>query len=262
MDFATLVSPLSLDEFAAKALANETFVMPGAGRRDFHDLISLEEIELVLNNGCNVNSPMQVIMDGGRQVFLERNIVWSPFALDKSQIKQRLTSGHSFMVANMSQISPKVAALIDEIERYLEGTRADMHLYVSLMDKGTGYSAHRDRPHKIYLQVVGSTLWQTFSHNNTVAEDIDHIVGAEEDRYLTREMEFTLEPGDVLFMPPRTFHKVRNHFGPRISFSIPFYVNQNGKNKRMDRTFIPFRSLFDDALQKAASELSSTGHLP
>ena len=86
MDFAKLIKPLSLEEFAAKSSAKETFVMTGDGLRDFNDLISLEEIELVLNNGCNVNSPIYVIVEGKRQAFIDRNLKWSPFALKKHRV--------------------------------------------------------------------------------------------------------------------------------------------------------------------------------
>lgn len=252
MDFQALIAPISLQDFAAKVAAKETFVMPGGGKRDFNDLISLEEIEAVLNNGCNLNKPMQIIADGGRMPLIDRNLPWSPVALRKAEIKRLLESGHSFMMMNMSQINPRVAALIDAIEARFRGARADLHLYVSPKDDGTGYNAHRDFPqHKIYAQVIGSTSWRIFAHGDDVADETVSIPAAEEGRYLTQEMEFVLEPGDVLYMPPGKFHKVRNTHGPRVSFSFPFVVNVDSKKPRMDRTYIPFQAIFEDARKKA-----------
>lgn len=252
MDFEALIAPISVREFVAKVAARETFVMPGGGSRDFNDLISLEEIEAALNSGCNLNNPLQIIVDGIRKPLIDRDLPWSPVALRKAEIRRLLESGHSFMMMNMSQINPRVAALIDVIEARINGARADLHLYVSPKDDGTGYNAHRDFPqHKIYAQVVGSTSWQVYAHGVDVADATVNIPAAEESRYLTQEMEFVLEPGDVLYIPPGKFHKVRNTHGPRVSFSFPFVVGMADKTPRMDRSYIPFRAIFEDARKKA-----------
>jgi ribosomal protein L16 Arg81 hydroxylase len=253
MDFLTLIQPLSIEEFAAKVKARETFVMQGEGRRDFSELLSLDEIETALNNGCNVNKPVEIIGGGVRRAYIDRNIAWSEIAVRKAEVKSLLEGGHSFLMMNMTQINPKVAALIDAIETRFKGARADLHLYISPTDDGTGYRAHRDRPqHKIYLQVIGKTSWQIFDHSAELPDQAGNVVEADEERYLTKVMEFTMRPGDVLYMPPARFHKVRNHHGPRVSFSIPFVVNLDGKAGRMDRTHIPFRAIFENAMTVAA----------
>ena len=253
MDFLSLIKPLSIEEFTAKVLAHDTFVMRGGGHRDFSDLLSLEEIEVALNNGCNVNVPVEVIGNGVRQALVDQNVAWSRIALRKKEVKALLEAGHSFLMMNMSQINPKVSAVIDAIESRFDGARADLHLYVSPTNDGTGYHAHRDLPqHKIYLQVIGNTSWEIFDHSADLPREAINVAAADEARYLTKVMEFDLEPNDVLYMPPGRFHKVRNHHGPRVSFSIPFVVNLNGKLGRMDRTHIPFRAIFEGARREAS----------
>jgi len=253
MDFLTLIRPLSETEFATKVEGRETFVMQGHGRRNFGDLLSLDEIENALNNGCNVNLPIQIIGNGVRQSYVDRSVAWSPFSLRKAEIKLLLESGHSFLMANASQINPKVAALIDAVEARFKGARADLHLYVSPTSDSTGYDAHRDFPqHKLYLQVIGNTSWQIFDHSAELPQQMTSVNEADEGRYLTKIMDFSLRPGDVLYMPPARFHKVRNHHGPRVSFSIPFVVNLDGKAGRMDRTHIPLRAMFETAITTVA----------
>ena len=248
MDFPTLIKPLSINEFTAKMNANESFVMSGKGKRDFTDLLSLAEIETALNNGCNINSPVQIITNGNRIFLIDQDVCWSPVALKKSEITNLLKSGHSFMMMNMSQINKAVAELIDTIEKSFNHCHADLHLYVSPIDDATGYMAHRDRPqHKIYLQVVGNTSWRLFSHNDDLPDDHISISEEGESKYLTEIMKFTMTPGDVLYMPPGQFHKVRNHSGPRISFSIPFVIDPESTKHRMDRSHIPFQKLFENA---------------
>lgn len=255
MDFHALIKPLSIAEFAAKVKAHETFVMPGDGQRDFSDLISLEEIEATLNNGCITNSPLQIIAGGVRNPLIDQNLRWAPAALKKKEIRKLLEAGHSFVMMNMSQINPKVAAIIDAVEDRFQGARADLHLYVSPTEESTGYNAHRDMPqHKIYMQVIGTTSWEVFAHSDALEDAVTNLDETKQSEYLTREMEFTLKPGDVLYMPPGRFHKVRNHQGPRVSFSIPFIVFKKIEAGRMDRSHIPFRAIFQSAQQKAAAE--------
>ena len=75
---------------------------------------------------------------------------------------------------------------------------------------------------------------------------------------ITQEMEFVLEPGDVLYVPPGKFHNVRNTHGPRVSFSIPFVVYVDSKKPRMDRTYIPFRAIFEDARKRAEASIGDS----
>ncbi len=248
MDFPTLIKPLTINDFLTKINAKESFVMSGKGQRDFADLLSLAEIETAINNGCNVTNPMQVVLESGeRNCFIDENVCWASVALKKKEITNLLKAGHSFVMMNMSQINKSVAELIDTIENSIDYCHADMHLYVSPINDATGYMAHRDYPqHKIYLQVVGNTSWQLFSHNDLPD---DHISIPEEDesKYLTEIMNFTMVPGDVLYMPPGQIHKVRNHSGPRISFSIPFIIDPENKIQRMDRSHIPLQEIFENA---------------
>ncbi len=249
MDFSTLIKPLSMNEFTAKVSANESFLMLGEGKRDFTDLLSLAEIETALNNGCNISNPMQIVTGNGeRSYFVDQNVCWSLAALKKKKITNLLESGHSFVMMNMSQINKAVAELIDTIEKSLDYCHADLHLYISPINDSTGYMAHRDRPqHKIYLQVIGNTSWKIFSHNDDLPDDHISITEEGESKYLTEIMNFTMMPGDVLYMPPGQVHKVRNHSGPRVSFSIPIFMDSKNTKQRMDRSHIPFQALFENA---------------
>ncbi len=244
MKFSELIAPVKMPEFKKKILAGETFVIKGK-KKKFSHLISLAEIEAVLNNGCNTNLPVEMIVKGGRGTVADTNILWAPVSLRKKEILQLINEKNSMLMRNMSQITPRVAAMIDEIETVFEGAHADVHLYMSLKKSSSGYNAHRDRPqHKLYLQVIGSTMWKVFSHSNDLDDEIVSVKEEDEWRYLKQEKEFTLEAGDMLYMPPATFHKVRNEDGPRISLSIPFYVPEKPYN-RMDRTYIPFKKIFE-----------------
>ena len=246
MEFKNLIQPLKIEEFMEKFNNSETFVVKGDSDK-FTKLITLEEIERVVNNGCNFSTPIEIIQDGARKFYVEKNIPWTQFATNKSTIKKLLENKHSFLLRNQSQINSKISQLVTSIENTFNFA-ADLHLYVSPVTAGTAYNAHRDRPqHKIYLQVMGKTNWKIFSHNKNLPEKVSAISESEEKNYLNELMTIELNPGDLLYMPPNTFHKVRNFNEPRISFSIPFNKVDN-TFKKMDRTHIPFKELFESNL--------------
>ncbi|NDF11508.1 MAG: hypothetical protein EB060_01655 [Proteobacteria bacterium] len=245
MHFTDLIAPLSLDEFARRTKAGEYFVIEGNTQK-FKHLITLEDIEKRLNDGCNFNIGTEIIGGGKRGILLDEKIPWSNTSLKKREMKALLEGGHSFLMRNQSQINRPVAALIDSLENHIQHARADVHLYVSPKGGGTGYNAHRDRPqHKIYLQVIGSTTWKIFTIVGPLDDHAVAVEEADEAQYLKEEAEFVLKPGDMFYMPPAVFHKVRNHHGPRVSISIPFTIMQG--SPRMDRTFIPFKDIFESA---------------
>ena len=247
MDFDQLVAPIGRESFFENYGKGSCILMRGEKNR-FADLISLDDIELRLNDGCNTVSPIQIISEGQRISLVEEEVAWAPFAIKKAELLQKLRDRHSFMMMNMSQINPQVAHLVDSIEVVFaaDDMRADMHLYVSSRADATGYDAHRDYPqHKLYLQVVGSTHWQVFEPAVEIPSEVRAVPQESEQQQLRLLQEFDMKPGDVFYMPPAVFHKVRNMEGPRISLSIPFAKVSKEKISRMDRTYIPFKEIFE-----------------
>lgn len=241
----SLVHPLSLRQFDEKVVAQETFVIEGHADK-FSHLITLDEIEARLNDGCNTASPVQIIKDGGRERFVTERLFWAPQATKKREVLKLLQERHSFMMTNMSQINHRVAELLNGIERFFTNAHADLHLYVSTRSDASGYRAHRDRPqHKLYLQIIGCTAWKIFRPRVRLDDKIAWVDAAQEQDVLEPTMAFDLHPGDLLYMPPEVFHRVHNRGGPRVSFSIPFtIVPDEVPVKRMDRTHIPFKEMF------------------
>jgi len=255
MDFDTLITPLTRAEFMQRYRAGVCFVVRGMPDK-FRALITLADIETAMNQGCNLNAPLNIVLENGtRRPFVDSKVSWSSIALQKGEIRSRLESGHSFLMMNMSQINPRVAELIDQIEDAFaeDDLHADLHLYVSSTRDASGYNAHRDFPqHKIYLQVIGTTKWQVFDHKEDIPPELRAVPAEGEKKYLQLNSEFILNPGDLFYMPPAVFHKIRNVGGPRVSFSIP--CSPAGGQKRMDRTHIPFRDIFEAEVRAARKE--------
>lgn len=240
-----IITPTTIQEFKTKMDNSETFVIKG-DKDKFKNLITLEEIETTLNNGCNWNVPVSVIYDGARQLYITGDIAWTPQAVNKTKVKEMIEANNSFMMMNQSQINKQVAELVTSIEDEFD-MFGDAHIYVSPSAESTGYKAHRDRPqHKIYLQIEGTSNWQIFDHND-LDEEVSYLEEEDENKNLVEKMNFELEEGDLLYMPPDTFHKVRNYSGSRISLSIPFNKSDFDDMRKMDRTHIPLKDIWNNA---------------
>lgn len=249
MDFDALIAPLGKEVFFESYRKGACMLIRG-DRNRFDGLVTLEEIELRINDGCNTISPVQIIGGGHRGTIVDENLAWSPLATRKSEVLNLIRNQHSFLMTNMSQINPRIARLVDSIESAFgdEDMRADVHLYVSPTGAATGYNAHRDYPqHKLYLQVIGSTRWQVFDQIRDLPDKVRAIPEAQESDCLKVAREFELRPGDAFYMPPATFHKVRNTAGPRVSVSIPFNKVSDSAVPKMDRAYIPFKQIFESS---------------
>ncbi|MDX1514263.1 MAG: cupin domain-containing protein [Gammaproteobacteria bacterium] len=248
MKFSEMLAPMSEVEFARRVMAGETFFIEGSESK-FEGLISLEEIEQRLNDGCNTAMPVHIIRDGQRIPLLDEPVLWSGKATRKREIGNLIANGHSFMMTNMSQMNARVSSLMDSIEGFFENAHADLHLYVSPGAGSTGYLAHRDRPqHKIYLQIIGSSTWWIYAHSASLPDDVGAVPIEQENDLLRQKMHFKLTPGDLLYMPPNVFHKVRSEAGPRVSFSIPIiFLDRSADTVRMDRTHIPLSDIMTRA---------------
>ena len=248
MTFDELISPWTRDRFVAHLENGDCFVIRGHPDK-FRGLITLEEIEARINDGCNWNAPLYIINDqGSRSAPVAKGFPWSNTALKKKEVLEDLSAGRSFMMTNLSQINPRISALIDGIEEALAdyALAGDLHLYVSPRAGATAYNAHRDYPqHKIYVQVLGKTNWTIFNHTGEVAATQHALSEKEADGKLIEAANFELESGDLLYMPPAVFHRVLGVGGGRVSLSLPFSPAKD--RPRMDRTYIPFARLFQAA---------------
>ncbi|MEO0367219.1 MAG: cupin domain-containing protein [Pseudomonadota bacterium] len=244
ISFEEALLPISLDDLREHYDEKKCLVVEGVSDK-FHSLVSPADIERRINDGCNANSFPQVIVDGSRHSMVASQAVWSNASLQKSQFNESLAAGHSFMLSNSSQINPQMAAFIDELESFFEADKvhADVHLYVSTSTSGKSYNVHRDKPqHKILLQAYGETIWQLYDAKKEMPEHLVALADDEKDEWLEQVAEFALTEGDLLYMPPGTFHKVAAVNKPRISISIPFFGMEAAS--RMDRSYVPFAEHF------------------
>ncbi len=245
MKLQTALGPLLLQDLKEKYWGKKSVVLVAKHGNPLAGLLSLEEVETRLNDGCATLTNLSVIAQTGNKLphdalyHRQAGPSWAPEFLKKSALHQLLAQDHSFVMHNMTHITPRVAELVADIESHFPDFAADVHLYVSPRKGATGYRAHKDEPqHKIYLQIVGSTSWRVFSGTHAKKA----LTEEETREHLKVNFEATLTPGSVLYMPPGVFHQASNPEGPRLSVSIPI-APRNAGVVPVDRHHVPLAQL-------------------
>jgi mannose-6-phosphate isomerase-like protein (cupin superfamily) len=248
MKLAELLGPTLVEQFIARTFGVRAWVQL---RNDAtaQPLLSLEELDTRVNDGTASLSALAVIGPDGAKLPPEALFVrqpgpaWAPHFLRKSRLGALLRGGHSCVLHNMSQITPRVAELIESVEEAFPGYQADAHIYFSPSAGATGFDVHRDQPqHKFYVQLHGSTHW-------TVYRGSDPAISMKPDEAAARlavDFEVRLTPGSVLYLPPGVFHRVESRDGARVSLSIPFY--ESPLALKVDRTRVPVAELLGESL--------------
>lgn len=244
MNIADILAPMTLDEFKTKCFGKRSVAITRISN-PFPDILTLDEIEQKLNDGCATLTSLGIIGEDGVKLALDNvynngTLRWSPLAMKKRFVLNKLANRHSFVMHNMTQINRHIAEIADSIEAEFPDFHTDLHIYVSPRPSATAYNVHRDSPqHKIYLQLIGTTNW-TIYKGLTEARSMPL---AEAEKHLAIDFRTELTPGSAIYMPPDTYHHVTNGNGPRVSLSFPFIHDPT--RVRMDRTHIPFKTIFE-----------------
>jgi len=247
MKLEAALAGVGVEALKARYFGQRVLVLSRQKSNPFEGLITPEELEIRLNDGVASDTALAVIGPDGRKLAMDELhqvqpvAGWSRAFVRKSRLAEQLASGASIVLHNMSHLNPGVAELIADIEATFPGMSADAHLYISPRASASGYQVHKDLPqHKLYLQVLGSTDWTVYR-----GTDPRRSMSVEEaSSALEVDIQVTLTPGSLLYLPPGVFHRAENPAGPRISLSIPF--NETPGTFAVDRTHVPLARYFRD----------------
>ena len=194
--------------------------------QDAHLLASWRDIEFCINNPWQYG-PSIIHKKFNTKIPLktEHSFWFGKPIVDKRQVMDYVQQGHTLVLENFGVDSVATHEVCKRIEDFLN-VSADMHLHCSL-GPSASYPIHCDQAANFIVQVSGETEWKVFDkqgdpmYNSTIteAEAGDAII------------DTVLRPGDVLFIPARTYHKA-TPFEKRISISIPCADEGNPIDRR------------------------------
>lgn len=188
----TLLGGLTADAFLRRHWQRRPLLVRGAipGFAGFLDRASL----LSLATRDDVQS--RLVLREGRRWSLEHG----PFT--RSRLRRLPARNWSVLVQGVDRILPDAAALLARFA-FVPWARLD-DLMVSLAPPGGGVGPHFDSYDVFLLQGPGRRRWQT-----SAATDPQLVAGAPLKllRRFTAEETAVLDPGDMLYLPPRHAHE-------------------------------------------------------
>jgi len=162
--------------------------------------------------------------------------IWNRKVQDKEFIFQKIHQGYGLVITNYGFYSENTNHLLTIFEKMFS-VNAAIHVYAGL-EGASSFPIHDDYPANFIIQVEGETRWKVFknrisylhrtgSMNNIVTEDDLEVA-----------IDVTLQPGDALYIPSRTFH-VAYPTAKRLSMSIPCWnkFSTEAQTTMIDRNY-------------------------
>lgn len=161
-------------------------------------------------------------MEGKRIHLPEKFEVWYRKTVPhKQELFQAINEGHTFIIEQYGHYNAAVDCLLENIEDMFD-CNCDAHIFGSAKEGSKSFGAHWDLPPNFICQIDGETKWHVYEERCSALIEMtdDPYLPDKEGKELTVSVETTLQPGDVLYIPSRTYHKPFPG-GKRLSMSIP-----------------------------------------
>ena len=132
-------------------------------------------------------------------------------------ITSKFFSGTTFIISRCCILNDNLKSLVSDIQKTFP-VACDIHIYGSKGTDSKSFLYHSDRPNNFIIQAIGDTDWIVYK--NRISSILPYKDYGLEKELLTPALEVTLSPGDLLYIPPKTYHAALPSM-PRLSMSIP-----------------------------------------
>lgn len=247
--FRRLIAPRSLDEFVEQYWTKAPLHVSRRAASWFDDILSVDDLERFLRNEYLPADLFRVMKDGDVGNAASRtdrgrhtNI------LDNLELVARLNGGHTVEIDGTQRVLPNVTRFVDTLVN--ETTMAPLVKIFITPASTTGLTVHYDIPEVFTLQIAGTKHWKLYKQKHRFVSTVQYRLMLEECGTPGEPIaEFTLEPGDMLYIPGGMPHCASAQTVASISLGIGL---------------TPFRwfDLFDEMKERAMSEEAFREHLP
>ena len=144
---------------------------------------------------------------------------WAHDSQDVRDLMQAWVDGHNIIINNFDSGFKKKQEILKQFEEYFDARMA-LHVYAGYTGCSS-FRVHEDTSNNFIMQIEGETQWTVYK--NRCAEIVkDFTINDKPDIIDSLEIaiDTVLKPGDVIYIPPRTYHRAQPH-GKRLSVSIP-----------------------------------------
>jgi len=179
--------------------------------------VTWQDVEDVINkDSCYIElirDQLKVDIPGFKYFWYGKHTHYKKFIFDA------INSGDTFIINQYTNWKKEINDLCASIEAVYDVV-VDAHVYGGLMSNCKSFKPHVDIPANFICQIEGTTHWQVYKNQSSAL--LNHYqtntLSIPEDT-LEVEIDVMLEPGDVIYLPSRTFHGAFPS-GKRLSISI------------------------------------------
>jgi ribosomal protein L16 Arg81 hydroxylase len=209
--FASLIDPVSPDEFRSDYWCAQPLHISRGDASFFAQLITIEDVERQLSTD---------------EVFSRHSVTTpregygppDPPPTSVSELYERLLAGSSVRIRRLECLldpGTPVLTLLRGMELALQHPRDSLSCYIA-PPQATGLGPHHDETEIFTLQISGRKRWRLYG-------PVDSELPATYDREQLGPPahDFTLEEGDVLYVPGGVIHDVTNDV-PSFSLTVVF----------------------------------------
>src|ERR1043165_434116 len=224
-DFASLLSPTSLDEFLATYYDKLPLFIRRGAPRYFEAIISVESVDEYLGNG-DVRQPGIRVVRSGEEVNPRAYTYSVPVSgaltadgtADKEKIFQWLHEGFTIILNSYERHSPGGLRLRHLAEKVFP-SRVQANVYLTPRE-AQGFRPHWDNHDVFILQFEGSKHWSVYDRLSPPPTKKQLFDGAWTP--VEPSLSVTLCPGDVLYIPKGYVHEAHttDHLSGHVTLGI------------------------------------------
>lgn len=166
----------------------------------FRQVISPDETPLSLEGICELTTDDRV---ESRLISPDYEVIHGPFEMDTS-VASLLPAQHMLMVQCLEQLEQSVAAMLKTSFGFIPAWQVD-DVMASAGETGASCGAHFDHYDVFLVQHTGSKIWH-LDEGGHLEEDLRTDCDVRLLKEFNATETVTLEPGDVLYVPPGFGH--------------------------------------------------------
>jgi len=217
---AGLIAPHSLQHFLDHHWEREHLHVLGRPDEARASLVTLEAVDLMLSTRVNRHPDVSVV-NAANPVEPE-DYTDGEDLVDPIRVARLFAAGGTIIINNLDQYSPRVRALVSQLEAELR-VHAQANLYLT-PGGAQGFAAHYDSHDVILVQVIGQKQWRLYDSPKGLP-----MRGERFDPAATkpgeRTAELLLQPGGVLYIPRGLMHDaVAVDDGPSMHVTIGLHA--------------------------------------
>jgi ribosomal protein L16 Arg81 hydroxylase len=204
-DLQWLVAPLEAERFEAEYYEKQVCVVR-RGQPDYYaDLLTLADLDEVLGTHAPRHPDVSVVQVG-------REIVAGDFVdrdgrIDPMRVGKLFAEGATVIFSRLDRSLPRLSSLCSFLCRTFT-SRMQTNIYLTPPDS-QGFAPHWDTHDVFVLQASGTKIWTIYDCPVRLplrGQDFDPKLHKPGDP----TMEFTVEPGDMVYIPRGVYHSARS----------------------------------------------------